>query len=129
MNDFIPARRVELTRTRDDTVNVTVELENDAVLTLAVTDKGSERVGLREYVELRAGDATVSMSNASSYKAETSTRVVRQARINRMRPYALMYKAIARAICRGEPGDSIDSIQIPTEIMLDLEDQLQSQRR
>jgi hypothetical protein len=80
---------------------------------------------LQEYVELRAGQITVRMINNASYLAENRTRVLRRLHFNKMATYKLMYKTIAERIARGEEGDTIQSVRVSTQLILDLEDRLQ----
>jgi predicted dehydrogenase len=125
LNGFEEVRSMELGQSPSGTINCAVILENGAYFTMALTDKGSERIGLQEYVELRAGQVTVRMINNASYLAENRTRVLRKAQFNKMATYKLMYKTIAERIARGEEGDTAQSVRVSTRLILDLEDRLQ----
>jgi hypothetical protein len=102
-------------------VNVSVRLENGAFFSMLLSEAGSSRIGVRDYVELRCGSTTVTIENGSRYLAEEGNRVVRRARVNKMASYERMYRAIASRIVRGEPGDSIESIRTSSELVLDAE--------
>src|SRR5690606_1756995 len=82
------------------------------------------RIGVQDYIELRTDTTTIRMVNGSSYRAEGPDRVMRRAKVNKMRGYADMYRAIGRAIDRGAPGDSRRSIEVSTRTVLQLEEQL-----
>jgi predicted dehydrogenase len=125
LNGFEEVRSMELGQSPSGTINCAVILENGAYFTMALTDKGSERIGLQEYVELRAGQITVRMINNASYLAENRTRVLRKLHFNKMATYKLMYKKIAERIARGEEGDTAQSVRVSTQLILDLEDRLQ----
>ena len=125
LNGFEEVRSMELGQSPSGTINCAVILENGAYFTMALTDKGSERIGLQEYVELRAGPVTVRMINNASYLAENRTRVLRKIQFNKMATYKLMYKTIAERIARGEEGDTAQSVRVSTQLILDLEDRLQ----
>lgn len=102
-------------------------LENGATLSLTLTDTGSSRLGVRDLIDLRAGDRTVRMTDATYYEAESSTRVLRRNRVNPMDAYGRMYESICRKIVRGDAGDDLVSLQ-STELMLQLEDDLRERR-
>jgi predicted dehydrogenase len=125
LNGFEEVRSMELGQSPSGTINCAVTLENGAYFTMALTDKGSERIGLQEYVELRAGQVTVRMINNADYLAENRTRVLRKLRFNKMATYKLMYKTIAKRIAGGEEGDTAQSVRVSTRLILDLEDRLQ----
>ena len=125
LNGFKEIQSMELGQSPSGTINCAVTLENGAYFTMALTDKGSERIGLQEHVELRAGQVTVRMINNASYLAENRTRVLRKLQFNKMATYKLMYKTIAERIARGEEGDTAQSVRVSTRVILDLEDRLQ----
>lgn len=125
MNDYSPVRACGVQPLRRSDLVAWVTLENDAELVLSLTDTGSERLGVRDVIELRARDVTVRLIDASHYHAESSTRVVRRQRVNPMDAYGRMYDTICRRIVAGEGGDSVASLR-STRLMLDLEDLLQA---
>ncbi len=125
LNGYDEVAAMDLDQAPSGTINCSVTLRNGAYFTMALTDIGSERIGLQEYVELRARDVTVRMANNASYLAENTTRVIRRLSFNKMVTYKLMYKAIAERIARGEQGDTAQSLRVSTGLILDLEDRLQ----
>ncbi len=125
LNGFEEVESMELGQSPSGTINCAVCLENGAYFTMALTDKGSERIGLQEYVELRAGQVTVRMINNASYVAEDRARIIRKQWFNKMATYKSMYKTIAERIARGEEGDTAQSVRVSTQLILDLEDRLQ----
>jgi predicted dehydrogenase len=105
-----------------ETVSITVQLENGAFMSLAMSDVGSARRGVTDHIELRAGGRTVSISNGSEYVAEDGDRVLRRVRVNKMTSYEQMYRRIASSIAKEEPGDSLESIDVSSGLVLDTED-------
>ena len=101
-----------------ETANVSVRLENGAFFSMLLTEVGSGRIGVRDYVELRAGDATVTIENGSRYVAENADRVLRRASVNKMTSYERMYRTIASRITSGDSGDSIRSIDVSSRLVL-----------
>jgi predicted dehydrogenase len=124
LNGFSEPRGWDLAAGPDGTLNVTVVLENGAFFSMVLTDRGSERIGMQEHVELRAGDRTVRIENGADYFAESTTRVLRRARANRLDAYGIMYRSIARAVAEGRPGDTAESVLVPSRLVLALEERL-----
>jgi hypothetical protein len=96
-------------------------LENGAVFSMVLTERGSERLGVRDHIELRSRDVTVRMTDGGLYRSEDSRRILRKARVNKTDSYRDMYRMIARAIAAGAPGDSLASIEIGAQAVLDAE--------
>jgi hypothetical protein len=91
---------------------------------MVLTDTGSQRIGLQEYIELRAGGVTVKIVNNAKYFSEDLSRVIRRARINKTSPYRMMYRSITEQIAAGELGDTLTSMRISSGLILDLEERL-----
>jgi len=127
LNGFAAVDRQHVYRARDGTLNVSLELANGAFFTMVLTDRGANRIGLQDYVELRTADGTASITNGSRYRAERGKRVVRTSSGNRMDPYRHMYGTIARAVANGSPGDSLASIDSSCRAVLGLERELAEQ--
>jgi hypothetical protein len=124
LNEFSAVESMQIDQGASNTINTCVTLRNGAYFTMVLTDKGSERIGMQDYVELRSGEATAKIINNARYLSEDRIRVVRRARINKLVPYKLMYRTIAKKIGQGENGDSIESVRVSTKLVLDLEDRL-----
>jgi hypothetical protein len=91
-------------------------------MTMTLTDIGSERIGVQDHIQLRAGRVTIRLNNDSDYVAESSSRILRRSRINKMTTYRDMYAQIGRKIVAGSPGDSRQSILSSASLVLDLEE-------
>lgn len=121
LNDFAEVIDYAVHEFPNEDLACWAELANGANFNMVLTDKGSSRIGLQEYVEMRTGDRTVSVKNNSVYRAESSSRNLRRARVNKQAGYRNMYRTISEKIVRGEPGDSYESLDRSTRLMLDLE--------
>jgi predicted dehydrogenase len=121
VNDYSPVRDRYVRPTRGSDLVAAVGLENGAQLVLSLTDTGSERLGVRDLIDLRARNVTVRLTDSTYYDAESSTRTLRRARVNPMNAYARMYDTICRRIAAGRDGDAPESLR-STELMLDLEE-------
>lgn len=121
LNEFSTIDDTSLIEGRDGTINCTVSLDNGALFTMTLTDKGSERIGVQDYIELRAGTVTVKIINGTRYSSENSKRVLRRLRENRIRNYQNMYNTIGRLILTGGRGDTIESLKLSGETILELD--------
>jgi predicted dehydrogenase len=124
LNEFSPVAAFDLAVAPDETLNCSVTLRNGAFFTMVLTDQGSARIGVQDYIELRANGTTVRMVNGGEYVAEGRDRVLRRRRINKLHSYERMYREIGRKIAEGRPGDSRRSLEVSTGLVLALEERL-----
>ena len=124
LNDWSEPVSVAVVAGPRGTVNCSIELKNGAFGTIILTSEGSGRIGVRDYIELRAGERTVRIMDGARYRAENGERIIRRARHNKMRCYRNMYENIAERIAKGMPGDSITSIRVSTDTVLQVDEKL-----
>jgi predicted dehydrogenase len=124
VNDYSPYVEAHVRATRRGDLHVSVELANSASLNMTLTDVGSRRAGMNDYVELRAGDVTARIQNETYYRSENTQRILRRKTITKTIIHERMYQAISRRILAGEPGDPIESVERTHGLVLDLEDAL-----
>ncbi len=124
LNNFCEVRSFDFFIAPDDTINCSIILENEAFFTMVLTDKGSERIGVSDYIELRANDVTVKMENGATYISEDTNKVIRKKRINKVQSYKRMYQQIGQKIINDDQGDSVISVKISAGLMLALENKL-----
>ena len=123
LNGFIAVQRKSLNVATNGDVNIFIELVNGAVFSMALTEVGAERIGVQDYIELRAKTATVKITNSSYYVAENSQKVIRKVKINKLSVYGAMYKKIAENFTLKKGGDSIESVRVSAALILELEDE------
>lgn len=129
-NGYVPALRHAAWESIRGDVVCTAELANGASFSLVITDHGSGRLGVRDHVELRAGEVTVRVTDGVRYDSESTRGRIRSRRVGRFDPYAAMYKDISTAVLEGRPGDPAAHVAAATGLMLDLEDaRLESRKR
>jgi len=102
-------------------INVSVTLDNGAYFTMVLTDSGSERLGVQDYIQLRQNHRTIQLINGARYQAENKHRILCRLSTNRMESYSNMYHSIGDRICRSEPGETWDSISISADLTLNIE--------
>lgn len=123
MNNFSPVCEMDARALRGGDLLASVRLDNGAQLTMSITETGSQRLGMRDVIELRAKDVTVRLIDATFYEAENTAKVLRRRRVNPMEAYGRMYDSICRRIVASQDGDSAESLRSAT-LMLGLEDAL-----
>ena len=125
VNDYSPVQDLSILSYRSTNFSCSVTLSNGATLTLVITDEGSSRVGVRDYIEIRFGRNTVKMIDSSSYQLETvsSKHVCR--RVNPLRAYRDMYSSVSDSIFLGRSGDAARSLR-SSVLALDLQSLIQS---
>jgi predicted dehydrogenase len=124
LNGYSEVHSSEIFRAPDGTLNCSAALRNGAVFTMVLTEVGSERIGLQDHVELRAGDRTVRIIDNTRYRSEDNSRVIRTLHVTKAHAYKRMYREIARRVAAGEGGDSLASVRNSTRLVLDLDARL-----
>ena len=125
LNNFAPVSKKACDLSSNGEVVVNVELDNGAFFSMTLTDIGSQRIGVQNYIELRSRDVTVRIINDSYYTSENSKKIIRTKRINKLSNFRKMYSQIAAKIAKNEYGDSVESVVTSAKLILDL-DQLLS---
>jgi predicted dehydrogenase len=110
LNHYSPVIAQSVFQVGRGDVAVNLELANGAMFTMALSDCGSSRLGVREYVELRANNVTVKITDASSYVSEDKDRILRRQSVNPMLAYRTMYRTITERIANHKDGDSPESL-------------------
>jgi hypothetical protein len=121
LNGFSKETDLDVYVARDKTINCSVVLENGAVFTMVLTDRGSERLGVQNHVELRTATTTAKIVNDGLYVSESVDRVLRKTSVNRMDSYARMYRTIAERISKNQRGDTLKTIVASSRVILELE--------
>jgi predicted dehydrogenase len=127
MNDYCQVVDAGVWAVSEPDVAAFVELDNGAKLVMSLTDTGSARLGVRDVIELRAGNVTVRLTDATYYDAENTAKVLRRRRENPMSAYRRMYRTICRRIAKGKPGDDLSTL-CSSKLMLQIEDELRAKR-
>ncbi|MCH9763893.1 MAG: Gfo/Idh/MocA family oxidoreductase [Gammaproteobacteria bacterium] len=124
LNDYPEYSEVNGFVAADGTINCSVQAVNGALFTMILTDEGSSRIGVQDHIELRANGVTVSIKNGMRYFSEDSNRVLRRVSMSKLHAYRLMYQSIASDIKTGLHCDSLRSLTVNNQLMLDLEKKL-----
>ena len=122
INSFSEPKKFNLSRFGQDGFLISVELHNGASLVLNMSDMGSRRIGVREYIELKRPSRLVTIQNGGYYCAESDREILRTSRINKLSVYGGMYRKICDRIVAGLPGDSFESVSVSCRLMLSLDE-------
>lgn len=95
-------------------------LRNRSFFTMVLTDKGSDRIGVREHIEVRSRQRTAVIEDCQSYVSEGDGRILRRRRVPRLAMYTRMYREVCRRVVAGEAGDSLKSVRVTTDAVLGL---------
>jgi predicted dehydrogenase len=128
LNDFAPVDRFHVRADADDVITCVIVLQNGAVFTMVMSDQGSARLGMRDYVELRAGDKTARIIDDHKCELDSTSRLQKVAVRSRLMSYHRMYARIGSLIATGSNGDSIHSLTSSAALILSIHEALCSQR-
>lgn len=126
LNDFSAPADSRARRGPNGELIAELTLENGAFFTLTLTDRGSDRLGVREHTELRVRDRTAILEDMSSYTCEGPRGVLRREKFHRLAAHRDMYQLFAARIVAGEAGDSKASVEASIRTVLNLEAQLEA---
>ena len=104
-------------------IEVSLGLENGASFTLALSERGTSRTGVREVVEVR-GEGRMARLVDSAYQAEDRHRVLRRGRVREHETYARMYRKYCARILAGEGGERAQDVERVWRVILELEQEL-----
>jgi len=124
LNDFAEVVSSGARRGPNGELGCELTLANGAYFTMTLTDRGSDRLGVREHTELRVRDRTAVIEDMSHYRSEGPRGLIRDERFHRQWAHRAMYEAIAHRILAGKPGDTKHSVERTARAVLDLEAQL-----
>ncbi len=126
LNNYAQVTSQMVYRAQQGDTIVLIELVNGAVFSMVLTDIGSERLGVRDYIELKAKSVTVRIIDGSYYESETTSSILRRKRVNPISSYQRMYQTISDKILKGETGDSLDSLS-SSEVITALDERIRAE--
>jgi predicted dehydrogenase len=124
LNDFCETDNYWAKRLSGDTILCWITLKNGAVFSLTLTDSGSKRQGVREYIELSIRGHRAVIRDSMHYESENDLTRIRKSRISKLKCLRDMYKQIGRSVSKNEPGDHIKTL-VSTELSLSLDEMLE----
>lgn len=125
LNSYSDVIEYKVWNPKEREISIELLLSNNSILNLSLTDKGSERIGVRDYIELRKDKVTVKIIDGAKYESENDHKVLRKISVNPLESYTNMYKSISKKIYFNENGDNISSLK-SSEITIKIEKLLNS---
>jgi predicted dehydrogenase len=95
----------------NDSFWVFMEMENGDTFSMSLRDRGSNRLGVRDYIEIKQGNKTHRIIDSQKYIAENNTKVTKRVKIRKIDNYQRMYRSISEKIANDEAGDSLASLK------------------
>jgi len=124
LNDFSPPAYIEAgLRANGDTFAM-MDLANGASLTMTITELGASTIGMRDVQLISCGDRSARIVDERDYLAESGRRVLRRAKLSRTKMLEAMFDTIGRRVAAGEPGDSLQSLEVSARAVLDAQEQM-----
>jgi predicted dehydrogenase len=108
-------------------VTCMMTLENGAYFTMLLSEQGSGRIGMRDYVEVRSGKYTARITNDRMCELDSPSRIIKVQQQSRTNSYGRMYAEIGRRIRDGLSGDSRHSVMTSARAVLNIHDGLHTQ--
>lgn len=128
LNSYSVPTHLAVETASEDVLNITARLRNGAVFTMVLTDVGSGRLGVRESIELRAGDVTVRMRDGRVYEAESTRRRLRHTTVSKSAAQQRMYASIGSRIGAGEKGEPMAHNLLSARTTVELDRRLEEIR-
>lgn len=107
-------------------LTIQIVLSNGAFGLISLSDTGSNRIGMREYVEFTVPGKRAYIQDSMIYVSESNNEVIRNYRTDKLAYLRKMYREIGLAITKNGKGDELITLK-STKLSLELEDLIQSQ--
>lgn len=125
LNDYADVVESHAIPGRHNGCTAFIALANGAEFVMRLTEIGTPRIGVRDYIETSLGSRTAVIRDAQFYRAEDASRTLRKKRVEVLDAYREMYRSIGRRALAGEPGDSLESLK-SSAITIELDHQLRA---
>ena len=124
LNDFSPVEDGRAWLCSQGEIRCELRLANGANFAMTLTERGSDRLGVREHTQILTRNTTITITDASHYRCEDSRQVVRNETWHRLAPHRAMYADFARRLLDDVAGDDPASTRCSAQTVIDLEQQL-----
>ncbi len=103
-----------------DQTLLSMELTNGATASISLRHKGSPRLGVRDLIQFWTDDATATIEDNATYRAERGHWSTRSRKVHRSRATEEMYKEFGRRIASDLPGDDPRAIAVSATAVVEL---------
>lgn len=126
LNDYSPYSWFDVRRVGHEDLALMIGLENGASAVITLSDVGSNRIGVREFVELSVPGRRCTITDSMYYVSESNSSVIRKSRTDKLHSLRVMYDTIGQRIVGGHQGDSAESL-LSTELTIRMDMQLRDE--
>ncbi|WP_296705090.1 Gfo/Idh/MocA family oxidoreductase, partial [Algoriphagus sp.] len=126
LNDYCDWIDFQVNQLTPEDLVIQIKLSNGASGIITLSDTGSNRIGMREYVEFSVPGSRAYVKDSLYYESESNEKIIRKYSTDKLAYLRKMYKEIGRKISQGERGDELKTLK-STKLCLEIEDQLQHQ--
>jgi predicted dehydrogenase len=127
LNNFAQPASWDVKSGQEGQVTCMMTLENGAYFTMLLSEQGSGRIGMRDYVEVRSGRHTARITNDRICELDSPSRLIKVQQQSRTNSYGRMYAEIGRRIKDGLSGDSRHSIMTSARAVLNIHEGLREE--
>jgi predicted dehydrogenase len=112
LNNYVKVKCFDSEFVNPNDILVKINLENNSTFVMLITDSGSKRLGVREYLRISTNTVTIEIKDNQYYKSENNNKVIRKKTFNnKLHNLKDMYHHIHQSIVNGGKGDSFKSLQ------------------
>jgi predicted dehydrogenase len=128
LNNYVAFKLCDAIQFNNGDIVCWAELDNGSTFNMVITQGGSMRLGYRETIEIRSQASTVRIRDLAYYTAEGPDGVLRNAKIKKPVVYINMYRTISQKIVADLDGDTSESLERTSSLILCLEDSLKQRK-
>lgn len=126
INGYPDWTNLKVFKPNPEELTIQILLENGAFGLISLSDNGSNRIGMREYVEFTVPGRRAYIQDSMKYVSESNERIIRNYNTDKLSYLRKMYREIGQSIQQSGKGDDIITLK-STKLSLELEDLLKSQ--
>lgn len=126
LNDYCDWLSFQVNQLTPEDLVIQIKLANGASGIITLSDTGSNRIGMREYVEFSVPGRRAYVKDSLYYQSESNESIIRTYKTDKLAYLRKMYKEIGLKIQEGTEGDDLRTLK-STKLCLEIEDQLQHQ--
>jgi predicted dehydrogenase len=126
LNDYCDWVSFQVNQLTKEDLIIQIKLENGASGIITLSDTGSNRIGMREYVEFSVPGRRAYIKDSLHYESESNEKIIRSYKTDKLAYLRKMYKEIGVKIHQENSGDDLKTLK-STKLCLEIEDQLKAQ--
>lgn len=126
LNDYCDWSGFQVDQLTKEDLVIQIKLVNGASGIITLSDTGSNRIGMREYVEFSVPGRRAFVKDSLLYQSESNEKIIRTYKTDKLAYLRKMYKEIGMKIHQGSSGDDLKTLK-STKLCLEIEDKLKTQ--